>query len=261
MEASSTSPAPPTDVNYRYFVEYVQRSAAGREDFRVLDFGCGFGEMVRMLREAGIDAYGADVFYEGADYEDPRIGELIGAGYVKEIGADGTIPFEPGSFDLVISNQVFEHLEHLDAVVAQLGRVLKPDGAMYHHFPSREVLREGHIGIPLAHRIRPGRFRTAYALTLRRLGFGTHKHENPTSREWAEAKLDWIDTYCFYRPYSEVRATLGNGYALHHHEIDYCRFRAAERPALARLMAIDALRTPIERAFRRVAFMAIEQRR
>jgi SAM-dependent methyltransferase len=214
-----------------------------------------------MLRDAGLDAYGADVFFEGADWDDPQVRELIDAGHVKEIAADGLIPYDDASFDLVISNQVLEHIEDPRPVLAELGRVLKPGGSMYHHFPSREVLREGHIGIALAHRLRPGRVRTLYTLTLRRLGFGSFKDEYPTAREWTDAKLAWIDTYCFYRPYADLRAVLSDGYALHHHEIDYCRFRAAGRPALERLMSVRALRVPIEHTFRRLAFMAIEQRR
>lgn len=249
------------DVNYRYFVHYAEQLAAGRDDFRMLDFGCGNGQLVRMLRDAGLDAFGADVFYEGADQDDAGPRDLVERGFVREIGSDGVIPFEDGFFDLVVSNQVFEHVEDLEAVNAQLGRVLKPDGVMYHHFPSREVLREAHIGIPLAHRFRPGRPRTLYTLALRRAGLGAHKHENSSAREWTDAKLDWIDRWCFYRPYDEVRATLGHGYDLAHREIDYCRFRAAGHPLLERVMRIEILRGPLERIFRRVGFMAIEQRR
>lgn len=251
------------NVNYRYFVDFVRsRAESGSEPFRVLDFGCGHGSMVQMLRDQGLDAYGADVFYEGADWAgDPVLEALRKDGFVREIGDDGVIPFEDGFFDLVISNQVYEHVEHLDQVNAQLTRVLSSTGSMYHHFPSRSVLREGHIGIPFAHRMRPGRARTLYTRALRTVGFGKFKEENPTAAEWTDAKLDWIDQYCYYRPYDEIAATLGDGYELRHHEIDYCRFRAGARPLLGRLMRIGVLRKPLEWAFRRLGFMALEQRR
>ena len=251
------------NVNYRYFVDLVRRRAGSRsESFRVLDFGCGHGSLVKMLRDQGIEAYGADVFYEGADWSsDPVLEGLRAEGVVREISEDGLVPFDDGFFNLVISNQVYEHIEDLDGVNAQLGRVLDPTGSMYHHFPSRSVLREGHIGIPFAHWMRPGRLRTGYTRVLRGVGFGKFKEENPTVREWTDAKLDWIDRYCFYRTYDEIASTLGDGYELRHHEIDYCRFRANDHRILGPLMRIRALRGPLERAFRRLAFMALEQRR
>jgi hypothetical protein len=139
--------------------------------------------------------------------------------------------------------------------------VLAPDGTSYHHFPSREVLREAHIGIPFAHRMRPGRVRTGYTLLLRRLGFGYHDDQGLSPRQWTDEKLEWVDRYCYYRPYGEISQVLGDGFEINHREIDYCRFRAAGRPLLEPVMDAAPLRRPIQRAFRRVAFMAIELRR
>ena len=161
----------------------------------------------------------------------------------------------------MITNQVFEHVEDIESVVAELHRALASGGSAYHHFPSREVVREGHIGIPMAHWMKPGRLRTTYTLTLRRLGFGKFKDEDSTPQAWTAAKLDWIDRYCFYRPYSQLRAQMGAGFTLEHHEIDYCRFRAGDRGILGRLMNVGFLRRPLEALFRRLAFMALEQRR
>ena len=39
------------DVNRRYFVRYVERTAA--PGAKVLDFGCGGGTVVKMLRDRG----------------------------------------------------------------------------------------------------------------------------------------------------------------------------------------------------------------
>ena len=251
---------PSQNVNYLYFVDYVRRTLAEKPRARVLDFGCGMGELVALLREAGFDCSGADVFYAGASDWDPHLQEQIDEGYVREIGDDGRIPFDDASFDLVISNQVFEHVEHLEAVQAQIKRVLRPRGIAYHHFPSREVVREGHIGIPMAHWMKPGPLRTRYTLALRRLGFGTHKDENPDPRQWTDFKLDWIDQYCFYRPYDELMAVFERDYEVTHREIDYCRFRATGRPMLERVLGVGAMERPAEWALQRLAFMALELR-
>jgi SAM-dependent methyltransferase len=246
------------DVNRRYFVDYVLRSTG---DGRVLDFGCGAGEVVRLLRSEGIECYGADVFYEGAgDRGDPLVSPMVENGFVREIGPDGRLPFEDDSFDLIVSDQVFEHVEDLEAVLDELDRVLRPDGRMYHHFPSKEVLREGHIGIPLAHRLPRGRLRAGYTHLLYRFGFGTHRDGRPTASGWVAWKLDWIDRYCVYRPYRALRRSFDRRYVVTHREIDYCRFRAGGRPVLERLLGVDALIPIYERLFRRLAFMALELR-
>jgi len=55
------------DVTNRFVLDFAKRVAAGHPGARVLDFGCGAGEMVAAGRAAGIDMLGADVFYAGSD--------------------------------------------------------------------------------------------------------------------------------------------------------------------------------------------------
>ncbi len=40
------------------------------------------------------------------------------------------LDFEDGSFDVVITNEVFEHVEHLPLALAEIARVLKPGGRL-----------------------------------------------------------------------------------------------------------------------------------
>ncbi len=138
--------------------------------------------------------------------------------------------------------------------------MLSDAGLAYHHFPSREVLREGHIGIPLVHRLPSGALRQRYAAALRRIGLGYHKDAASPSA-WADEKLAWIDRYCFYRPYAEVVAAFATRFAITHREIEYCRYRANDRLVLRAALEIDALAGAYERAFRRLAFMALEMRK
>lgn len=70
---------------------------------RVLDAGCGPGTLVRLLCEAGVDAYGCDLHTYGAWLASPRFG------YAPLDDSNGIQPFT-GRFGLVICREVLEHL-------------------------------------------------------------------------------------------------------------------------------------------------------
>jgi SAM-dependent methyltransferase len=246
------------EVNRAYFLDYVttRTPPAGR----VLDYGCGDGSLVAELRGLGVDCVGADIFYGGGAFDSPETRGLMEAGYVRHFEEDGRVPFEDCTFDLLVSNQVFEHVSNLEPAVRELHRVLKPGGTGYHHFPSREVLREGHIGIPLAHQLAVGSVRREYVVLLRAMGLGYHKGES-THREWADQKLAWLDRYCHYRPYAEIIEVFARYFEVTHREIDYCRFRARHRELLASVLRVRSWSGFAERVFRRLAFMALETRK
>lgn len=70
---------------------------------RVLDAGCGFGHLVRLLIERGADAYGFDVKDRRDWIESPRLRKGNVAGDINGI------PFN-GMFELVVCREVLEHL-------------------------------------------------------------------------------------------------------------------------------------------------------
>jgi SAM-dependent methyltransferase len=246
-------------VNYQYFVHYIKQ-IPGWDSLKVLDFGCGNGEVVKLLRQEGIDCYGADMFYEGGLYEALYKSELFQKGIIQKISEKGEIPFETGYFDIVISNMVFEHIEDKALSLKALNRVLKDDGFMYHHFPSKDVIREGHMGIPVVHWIPEGKIRYYYAILMRSLGLGYSEKEMSVS-DWAKVQLDWLDKYCFYESYQDLYNLFSQENIISHQEIDYCRFRARNSLILRFLLGIDWLKEFYQLLFRRLAFMAIKLRK
>ena len=189
-------------TNYEFCAWWVQRQRSGA-DAHVLDYGCGAGQIVTLLRARGIDARGCDVFYEGGDYSAQVQGGLLGAA-IRRMGEDGAIPFPDASFDLIVNNQVLEHVLDLDRVLSEFARVLKPGGRVLSLFPDRGVWREGHCGIPFLHwfpkRSRP---RVWYAAVLRAAGLGNHKQGKSILR-WSEDFCDWLDRWTHYRPNREI---------------------------------------------------------
>lgn len=245
---------PELDVTNRFVLDFARGYG------RVLDYGCGAGRVVAAGRAAGIDLAGADVYYGGsATRADAERAGLLGT-VIQEI-RDGRLEYPDASFDLVVNNQVMEHVEDLDAVLREIHRVLRPGGTVLSIFPSSDVWREGHIGIPFAHWFARGsRFRFYYTWALRAVGLGTWKEQAPTCRQWAVDKLAWIDAYTRYRTRREILATYGRYFANELRESDYIRYRLRSRPGREWLVRFAGL--AVARAlFRKLAFLVIVSRK
>jgi SAM-dependent methyltransferase len=86
----------------------------------VLDIGAGDGHFAQVTYDRPLDV--------GIDPDLPSLREANGRGsYRSLIQADGArLPYADRTFSSGISNSVLEHIPHLDAVLADVGRVLKP---------------------------------------------------------------------------------------------------------------------------------------
>lgn len=252
------------DVTNRFVLDFAVDFERHHRPAAMLDFGCGAGALVESARAAGLNMVGADVYYGGSEdrLRAERSG-LLGSAIFE--CTDGHLGFPDESFDLVTNNQVMEHIADLDGTLRELHRVLKPGGTLLSLFPARDVLREGHIGIPLAHRFRPGsRVRFAYALALRSLGLGTWKQQAPTRRQWTADKLKWIDTYTFYRSRREIFRAFGRYFESELREPDYIRYRwrdARWRAPLAPLLDLPLVPAAASAVFRKLAFLVIVSRK
>jgi SAM-dependent methyltransferase/uncharacterized protein YbaR (Trm112 family) len=99
----------------------------------VLDVGCGFGGLMMACYRLG--AYSVGV-------EPSHIVQVTRQGIVGTLGkplplvcADGrALPFKTGSFDVVVSIGVLEHITEPNALVKEMARVLKPEGKMLLYF-------------------------------------------------------------------------------------------------------------------------------
>jgi SAM-dependent methyltransferase len=206
------------------FVLATARALAPRG--RILDYGCGQGEVVAEGVGSGLDLYGAEVFYGGGHGQREATAQRgLLAKRVFEI-RNGMTPFEGASFDLVFHNQVFEHVPDLDEALKEIRRILKPGGLMLSLFPSRDVWREGHCGVPLAHRFKRGsKLRYAWLLAARKFGFGAF-HGDKSHEKWARDFARWLEDWCYYRSRSEIIETYHRwGFSFGSYETEYAAFR------------------------------------
>ena len=61
--------------------------------------------------------------------------------------------FPDAHFDVVLSNQVLEHVRDPQAAIADMHRLLKPGGSLIVSFPVSDTWYEGHVGLYFAHRL------------------------------------------------------------------------------------------------------------
>lgn len=123
---------------FRALVRAVE--AAFYQDFEmpspVLDVGCGDGHFAMMAFYNQVDV-GLDPWH-GPIHEAGRRG-----GYRMLVEADAAFsPFAEGSFSSAFSNSVLEHIPQIDAVLADVCRLLKPDAPFYFCVPNERYLSE-----------------------------------------------------------------------------------------------------------------------
>ena len=110
-----------------------------------LDVGCGAGGMMRRIAQGfsevgrAVDLYGFDVTgTESSHYIDFPIAtvsmleaECPGIGWAERVTAVASwrpVAVRDGYIDVVVSNQVLEHVADLDQYLTELARVLTPGG-------------------------------------------------------------------------------------------------------------------------------------
>jgi SAM-dependent methyltransferase len=218
--------------NYEFCADFAIDASGGRTDFRVLDYGCGAGEIVGAMCRGGLDAYGCETFYDGGDLSSALASDVRDR--ILRMQGD-RIPFPDASFDLVVTNMVLEHVADLNVSVAEINRVLKPGARCLALFPHREVWREGHCNIPFLHRFSKGSaIRVYYAAALRSLGAGAWKNDH-TPMVWSRNFCKWLDDWCHYRSYKEISATFNRHISpMRHIEADWIVKRKAAFSRLPR---------------------------
>jgi len=141
---------------------------------------------------------------------------------VQYVSVSEAWPFPDDHFDLVISNQVIEHVADLDLFLAQLSRTLKPGASSIHVFPLRRVLFEWHLKMPIVHLIEDHRLRTKAIELFTRARIGTYPEfqdgDGIDAATYAHTRADFIQFGTFYRRWPEIA-----------HAAKSARLRAAHR--------------------------------
>jgi SAM-dependent methyltransferase len=105
-----------------------------------LDVGCGDGHFASVAFDRPLEA--------GIDPWEGPIGEaaLRGAYRLLVIGDAGRSPFPDGYFASALSNSVLEHIPHVETVLAETARVLRPGAPFAFCVPNHQFLGSLSVG-------------------------------------------------------------------------------------------------------------------
>ncbi len=105
----------------RFYAKYADTLRPERPGARVLDVGCGVGQVVRRLTAAGYEAHGVEV-------SEPSVERAQQAGLRCALYDGRHLPFPDRHFASVGALNVLEHVEEPEAFLAELVRVAEPGG-------------------------------------------------------------------------------------------------------------------------------------
>jgi len=186
---------------------------------RVLDAGCGNGgETAAYAEDEPAAIVGIDLYEKCL----PAAVQFAAEKNIREINflaADCiALPFKDGSFDTIIMHDVFEHLQHPDAVLRECARVLAPGGRMYFSFgPLWHSPYGGHMFfftlVPWAHLFVPER--TIFNARSRYRSDGARSYEEVGIYKMTVGKFEKLLDDCPLKTkYLSLRASRGLSFML-----------------------------------------------
>ncbi len=127
---------------FRWRYELISQVVGGlnldrRADYRILDAGCGTGQMLQHLGHFG-RAVGVDTSPEAIRFAATRAADNLVLGSILDL------PFADGTFDCVLSLDVIEHVDDDVELVRHLAQVLKPGGHLVLTVPAFRALWSEH---------------------------------------------------------------------------------------------------------------------
>jgi SAM-dependent methyltransferase len=118
-------------------LDMIKAAAGKRIEGKILETGCGIGLYLEHLNPFGGELIGMEYELPRAIKAKEKSAQILGA-------AGEYMPFPTGTFDLILSNEVIEHVADDKQVVHEMVRTLKPGGRIVLFCPNRWYPFETH---------------------------------------------------------------------------------------------------------------------
>ena len=137
--------------NFLKIIDNLNRNN-DKKNLKILDWGCGKGELVKFLNLKGYNCYGLEI--ESNNKVKNHL-DLLKNDFIKDkisyINDNNKTEFASDYFDVVITNQVIEHMSNKDKFIYELKRILKSGGYSYNILPAKFRIIEVHLKMPFIH--------------------------------------------------------------------------------------------------------------
>lgn len=103
----------------------------------VLDLGCAGGFMAEALDDRGAHVTGIDPAKDAIEAARTHAKDRT---IIYDVGVGEALPYPDAQFDVVVCVDVLEHVQDLNRVLAEVARVLKPDGQFFFDTINRNLI-------------------------------------------------------------------------------------------------------------------------
>ena len=118
-------------------VRAVLRALDAQASHRILDVGCGAGNILAQL--PGEQRVGVDL----SEYMVKRARERLGKAAEVMHGDAENLPFRDGEFDRIVASSLFSHVLHPEKVLDEIRRVAKPDARIVISISHEDQIEKG----------------------------------------------------------------------------------------------------------------------
>ncbi|MFN8145386.1 MAG: class I SAM-dependent methyltransferase [Bacteroidia bacterium] len=122
-----------SETTKKRYHEILDKLESFRKTNRLIDVGCGEGFFLVEAKKRGWDVY-------GTEYSSVYIEDCSRKGIQMFQGELGNVPLEPGSFDVIVTIEVFEHLRNPLNETILFNKMLRDGGALYLTTPNFNAL-------------------------------------------------------------------------------------------------------------------------
>lgn len=111
-------------ITIKRYHELLDQMEKYRKTNRILDVGCGIGYFLEVAKERGWEVH-------GTEYTDKALEICRSKGIEMQEGKLDPSKFDHGSFDIITSFEVLEHINNPQEEVTNFNTLLRPGGLIY----------------------------------------------------------------------------------------------------------------------------------